>query len=114
MWNLFHNWRELRRRGVLGINCRNAEFLLALAIALNGLPGVHALAADTDGIDGTADNAGAVITPDSLMRAATRGIDARDALENNDAYGFFANLNDLLLTGPTRTNVNDFRAILIA
>jgi hydroxypyruvate reductase len=102
---------SVRGRGRGG---RNAEFLLALAIALNGLPGVHALAADTDGIDGTADNAGAVITPDSLMRAATRGIDARDALENNDAYGFFANLNDLLLTGPTRTNVNDFRAILIA
>ena len=93
---------------------RNSEFLLALAIALNGLPGVHALAADTDGIDGTADNAGASIAPDSLARAAALGIDACNALEYNDAYGFFASLDDLLLTGPTRTNVNDFRAILIA
>jgi glycerate 2-kinase len=93
---------------------RNSEFLLALAIALNGLAGVHALAADSDGIDGTEDNAGAIIAPDSLARAAALGIDAGAQLAAHDAYVFFAGLDDLLLTGPTRTNVNDFRAILIA
>ena len=92
---------------------RNSEFLLALAIALNGLAGVHALAADSDGIDGTEDNAGAIIAPDSLARAAVLGIDAGAQLAAHDAYSFFAGLDDLLLTGPTRTNVNDFRAILI-
>lgn len=92
---------------------RNAEFLLALAVALNGLAGVHALAADTDGIDGTQDNAGAVIAPDTLTRAASLGIEARQHLFEHDSYGFFARLDDLLLTGPTRTNVNDFRAILV-
>ncbi len=92
---------------------RNAEFLLALALALNGLVGVHALAADTDGLDGTQDNAGAIIAPDSLVRAALLGVDARSHIADNDAYGFFAALDDLLLTGPTRTNVNDFRAILV-
>ena len=93
---------------------RNSEFLLALAIALNGLAGVHALAADSDGIDGTQDNAGAIIAPDSLARAAALGIDAGAQLAAHDAYGVIAGLDDLLLTGPTRTNVNDFRAILIA
>ena len=93
---------------------RNAEFLLALALALDGLPGVHALAADSDGIDGTEDNAGAVIAPDTLARAAGLGLDARALLAGNDSYGFFAALGDLLLTGPTRTNANDLRAILIA
>jgi hydroxypyruvate reductase len=88
---------------------RNTEYLLALALALDGHPGIHALACDTDGIDGTEDNAGAVIGPDSLMR----GADARDALARNDAYGFFAVLGDLVTTGPTLTNVNDFRAILV-
>lgn len=92
---------------------RNAEFALALAVRLQGLAGVYALAADTDGIDGTEDNAGAWITPDSLERAAARGLDARASLVDNDAYGFFAALGELLVTGPTRTNVNDFRAILI-
>jgi hydroxypyruvate reductase len=92
---------------------RNAEFLLALALALNGLNDVHALAADSDGLDGTEDNAGAVIAPDSLARAARLGVDARTRLTDNDAYGFFAALGDLLITGPTRTNVNDFRAILV-
>jgi hydroxypyruvate reductase len=92
---------------------RNAEFLLALALALHGLTGVHALAADSDGLDGTADNAGAVIAPDSLARAASLDVDAQSRLADNDAYGFFAALGDLLLTGPTRTNVNDFRAILL-
>lgn len=93
---------------------RNAEFALALAIALQGLDGVYALAADTDGIDGNGDDAGALVSPDSLARAAAMGIDARARLMDNDAHGFFAALGDLLVTGPTRTNVNDFRAILIS
>ena len=92
---------------------RNAEFLLALAVALDGLPGVHAIAGDTDGIDGSEDNAGALLSPDTLTRAGARGLQARAHLENNDGYGFFAGLDDLIVTGPTRTNVNDFRAILI-
>ncbi len=92
---------------------RNAEFLLALGIALNGEAGIHAVAADTDGIDGTEDNAGALLDPTSLARAAARGIDARRALAGNDGYGFFAALDDLIVTGPTHTNVNDFRAIVI-
>ena len=92
---------------------RNAEFSLALAIALNGLPGVHCLAADTDGIDGSEDNAGALVTPDTLQRAASIQLNANDYLANNDAYSFFARLNDLHTTGPTLTNVNDLRAILI-
>jgi hydroxypyruvate reductase len=92
---------------------RNAEFLLALAVALDGRAGIHALAGDTDGIDGTEDNAGALLAPDSPSRARSLGIDARGMLENNDGYGFFAALGDLIVTGPTCTNVNDFRAILI-
>ena len=92
---------------------RNAEFLLALALALDGHPGIHALAGDTDGIDGSEDNAGAVLGPDSLARAAALGIDARAMLADNDGYGFFAALGDLVITGPTLTNVNDFRAILV-
>lgn len=92
---------------------RNAEFALALALWLAGLDGVYALAADTDGIDGTEDNAGALVRPDSLERAAALGLDARALLDDNDAYGFFATLGDLVNTGPTRTNVNDFRTILI-
>jgi hydroxypyruvate reductase len=92
---------------------RNVEFLLALAIALEGTPGVHAIAGDTDGIDGTEDNAGAVVTPDTLARAAAIGLDARSHLAANDGYGFFEKLGDLVFTGPTMTNVNDFRAILI-
>ena len=92
---------------------RNAEFLLALALALQGLPRVHAIACDTDGIDGTEDNAGALLDPDTLARAAQLGLDARALLANNDGYSFFAALGDLVITGPTRTNVNDFRAILI-
>ncbi|MBU1345589.1 MAG: glycerate kinase [Alphaproteobacteria bacterium] len=92
---------------------RNAEFLLALALELEGLAGVHALAADTDGIDGSEDNAGAVFGPDLLARAADRGVSARDRLADNDAYGFFAEIGGLIMTGPTLTNVNDFRAILI-
>jgi hydroxypyruvate reductase len=92
---------------------RNAEFLLALAIALDGRPGVHALACDTDGIDGTEDNAGALAGPDTLARAAASGLDARAMLGDNDGYSLFSALGDLVVTGPTRTNVNDFRAILI-
>ena len=92
---------------------RNAEFLLALAVALGGEPGIHALAGDTDGVDGTEDNAGAFITPDSLIRAAARKLDAKKMLADNDGYSFFSGLGDLVVTGPTLTNVNDFRAILI-
>ncbi|NHZ93214.1 DUF4147 domain-containing protein [Massilia sp. CCM 8733] len=92
---------------------RNAEFLLALAVALKGMAGVHAIACDTDGIDGTENNAGALLDPDSLARAALAGIDAAERLRDNDGYSFFAALDDLVLTGPTRTNVNDFRAILV-
>ncbi|HSO43514.1 MAG TPA: glycerate kinase [Rhodospirillales bacterium] len=92
---------------------RNGEFLLALAVALDGEPRVWALAADTDGIDGVEDNAGAVLRPDTLARAAAAGMNARAMLANNDSYGLFSRLGDLIVTGPTRTNVNDFRAILI-
>ena len=92
---------------------RNAEFLLSLAIALEGEPGVHALAIDSDGIDGSEDNAGAWIAPDTLSRAASAGIDAKGRLADNDGYGFFEALDDLLVTGPTLTNVNDLRAILV-
>jgi hydroxypyruvate reductase len=92
---------------------RNAEFLLALAVALDGHAGISAIAGDTDGIDGTEDNAGAVLLPDSLVRAESLGISAKALLANNDGYSFFAALGDLVITGPTLTNVNDFRAILI-
>lgn len=92
---------------------RCAEFLLALAIALDGLPGVHALAADTDGIDGSEDNAGAVALDDILARAATLGVNPKLFLADNDGYSFFQKLGSLVVTGPTLTNVNDFRAILI-
>lgn len=92
---------------------RNAEFLLSLAVALNGASGIHALACDTDGIDGSEDNAGALYQDDTLARAERLGLHARTLLDNNDGYGFFSALGDLVVTGPTRTNVNDFRAILI-
>jgi hydroxypyruvate reductase len=92
---------------------RNVEFLLALGVALNGADGISALACDTDGIDGTGDNAGAMVFPDSLARATARGISVHKALADNDGYGFFAALDDLVVTGPTLTNVNDFRAILV-
>jgi hydroxypyruvate reductase len=92
---------------------RNTEFLLSLAIGLDGLPNVQAIACDTDGIDGSEDNAGAVLLPDSLARGADRGASARKLLADNDAYGFFSAVGDLVETGPTRTNVNDYRAILI-
>jgi glycerate 2-kinase len=92
---------------------RNAEFLLSLGIAADGRNGIWALAADTDGIDGSEDNAGAILTPDMLDRAKCAGIDVKTQLAGNDAYGVFAALNDLVVTGPTLTNVNDFRAILV-
>jgi hydroxypyruvate reductase len=92
---------------------RNAEFLLALAVALDGQPDIHAIACDTDGIDGTEDNAGAIAGPDSLARGRANGLDAKAMLANNDGYGFFAGIGDLIVTGPTRTNVNDFRVILV-
>ena len=93
---------------------RNSEFLLALALALDGAPGIHALAADTDGIDGVGSNAGAVLRPDTLARARAAGLDPRALLGANDAYRLFGDLGDLVVTGPTRTNVNDFRAIYVA
>lgn len=93
---------------------RNLEYLLALALALDGAPDIWALACDTDGIDGTDDAAGAYVSPDTLKRAAQLGLDPKAMLNQNDAYRFFAALGDLVISGPTRTNVNDFRAILIA
>ena len=92
---------------------RNMEYLLGLAIALDGAPGIAAIACDTDGIDGTEDAAGAIVTPDTLARAAAAGLDPAAHLARNDAYLFFERLGDLVVTGPTLTNVNDFRAILI-
>ena len=92
---------------------RCSEFLLSLALELDGMPNVYALACDTDGIDGSEDNAGAVLAPDSLARAAVTGLSAKKLLANNDGYSFFEALKDLVLTGPTRTNVNDYRAILM-
>lgn len=91
----------------------NAEYLLALAIGLNGAPGVAALAADTDGIDGNGDNAGAFIDASSLRRARSLGIEFSEALATNSSYDAFARLGDLLITGPTLTNVNDLRIILV-
>jgi len=101
-------------RGENGRGGRCSEFLLALGIELEGVEGIHAIAADTDGIDGSEDNAGALLAPDTLARARTAGVDAVQRLAANDSYGFFAALGDLLLTGPTLTNVNDYRAIVIA
>jgi glycerate 2-kinase len=101
----------VKRKG--GRGGRATEFLLGCALALQGEPGVHVLAADTDGIDGVEDNAGAIVTPDTLARAAALGVSARVRLDANDAYNFFAPLGDLVVTGPTFTNVNDFRALLI-
>ena len=93
---------------------RCAEFLLSLAIDLDGTTGIHALACDTDGIDGSEDNAGAVLTPDALQRAARKKLHAATLLAENDAYRFFEATGDLVVTGPTRTNVNDYRVILIS
>jgi len=92
---------------------RCTEFLLSLALDLAGAPDVHAIACDTDGIDGSEDNAGAVLFPESLEHGLRVGLDPRALLANNDAYGFFSGIGDLVITGATRTNVNDYRAILI-
>jgi glycerate 2-kinase len=92
---------------------RNSEFLLSLALALQGQEGIHAIACDTDGIDGVEDNAGGLIDPNSLRRAGKLGLNPQALLDNNDAYAFLSALGDLITTGPTRTNVNDFRALLI-
>jgi hydroxypyruvate reductase len=100
----------IRGRGRGG---RCSEFLLSLAIESAGLPDTWALAGDTDGIDGSEDNAGALLAPDSLARARALGLDAKRMLADNDGYGFFAALGDLVVTGPTRTNVNDYRVILL-
>nr|WP_280636605.1 glycerate kinase [Shimia sp. R10_1] len=100
------------RRGD-GVGGPNAEYALALAEALNGAEGIHALACDTDGVDGAAEVAGAVISPETLAEAAARGVDVAEALAINDAHSFFAKLDAQVVPGPTLTNVNDFRAILI-
>ncbi len=96
-----------------GTGGRNTEYLLALVIELQGHAGIWAMAADTDGIDGCGNNAGAFVGPDTLARAKIAGLDAEYYLSNNDSYNFFECLDDLLITGPTLVNVNDFRAILI-
>jgi glycerate 2-kinase len=92
---------------------RAGEFCMGLAVALQGAEGVYALAADTDGIDGVEDNAGAFVTPDTLQRALQKGMKVGDYLDRNDAYSYFSAIDDLVMTGPTHTNVNDFRALLI-
>ncbi len=102
----------VRSDGGRGGRC--AEFLLSLAVELEGMGKVWAIAADTDGIDGTEDNAGAIVSPDTLERARRKGVDAKALLARHDSYGFFSVLGDLVVTGPTRTNVNDYRAILVA
>lgn len=100
-------------RRVSGRGGRCGEFLLGLGVELEGIPGVHAIAADTDGIDGSENNAGAVLGPDSMARARALGLDPRKFLDANDSYGVFSALGELVVTGPTRTNVNDYRAILV-
>lgn len=96
-----------------GLGGCNTEYLLSLTAQLQGMPNVYALAADTDGIDGSGDNAGAILSPSSWRKAETLGLSAVQTLESNDSYHYFDALGDLIITGPTRTNVNDFRAILI-
>lgn len=104
----------VRTRGVAGARGgRNSHYALALALALDGAPGIHAIAADTDGIDGKGGHAGALVTPDTLARAAQAGIDGRRLLDETNSYAFFEAIGDLVITGPTQTNVNDFRVILI-
>lgn len=100
-------------RNQKGRGGRCTEFLLSLALDLDGAAGIHALACDTDGIDGSEDNAGALLAPDALRKAAARGANAAALLDANDAYGFFEATGELVVTGPTRTNVNDYRVILI-
>jgi hydroxypyruvate reductase len=100
------------RRGN-GVGGPNAEYALTLALALEGAPGIHAIACDTDGVDGAAEVAGALIGPATLAVARSAGRDPAGALAANDAHGFFADVDGQVVTGPTLTNVNDFRAILI-
>ena len=92
---------------------RNVEFLLSMAVELDGRPRIFAIAGDTDGVDGAEEAAGAILTPDSLERAARLGLTARASLADNDGHGFFRAFGDQVVTGPTLTNVNDFRAVLI-
>lgn len=96
-----------------GVGGPNAEYALSLAIALDGAAEIHALACDTDGVDGAAEVAGAVVTPDTLAKGRAKGINPAASLANNDAHSFFASIGDQVITGPTLTNVNDFRAILV-
>jgi glycerate 2-kinase len=104
----------VQTRGVAGARGgRNSHYALALALALDGASGIHAIAADTDGIDGKGGHAGAIVTPDTLVRAKGAGVDARRLLDETNSYAFFEVIGDLVITGPTETNVNDFRAILI-
>lgn len=105
--------RPLQAGAAKGRGGRAGEFCLGLALALQGQSGVYALAADTDGIDGVEDNAGVFVAPDTLARAVAQGMKINGFLDRNDAYGYFEPLGDLVITGPTHTNVNDFRALLI-
>lgn len=100
-------------RGASGRGGRCTEFLLSLVVELNDMPRIYALACDTDGIDGSEDNAGAWLAPGCMEGAAAHGVSARDALDRRDSYGFFRAADSLIITGPTRTNVNDYRVILI-
>jgi hydroxypyruvate reductase len=100
-------------KGEGGRGGRNTEFLLGMALALNGAPGIAAIACDTDGIDGSEDNAGALLLPDSLRRMRAARLDPAAALAGNDAYSAFEAVGDLVVSGPTLTNVNDFRAVLV-
>jgi hydroxypyruvate reductase len=99
--------------GGAGRGGRNVEFLLSLAVELDGRPRIFAIAGDTDGVDGAEEVAGAIVTPDSLERARRLGLNARASLADNDGHGFFGALGDQVVTGPTLTNVNDFRAVLV-
>jgi hypothetical protein len=101
-------------RGAAGRGGRNTEFLLSFAVGIAGAPGIYAIAGDSDGIDGTDDAAGAIVTPDTLARGAASGLSARAHLTGHDSYSYFSALGDLVVTGPTLTNVNDIRAVLIA